>query len=172
MVDLRDAQKTTTIAFTGDGSYSLPSDFKSAEMVYDRVNNIHYKQVSPIGRILSEDAGEYTYSLVGSAIEIESASSSATITLVYYSTHDAKTSLGVTQKGLSASTDEPLLSNRFHDYFVEDTSSVLFRKQRKYDDYGVAKSEAKRLLEAIERDNITHEETVVEVFSPYSESYE
>jgi hypothetical protein len=172
LVDMETSIQTTTIAFTGDGSYALPADFKTAIQLYDRSNNIGYKLVSVGGRIEAEDDGDNIYSIVGSSTTIESATTSTTLTLTYYSTYDAQTSVGVLQKGLSVSTDSPLLDSRFHDYFVEDVSMVLFRKQRKYDDYGIAKKERGELLRAIYDSNPTTKETITQTITMYSESYD
>lgn len=170
-IDIADTLQTTTIAFTSDGSYALDSTFKKPISLYDRTNNRSYKRVTKSELYDTEDYGENVYTIDGSNILIESSTENTTLTLTYYSTNDCKDSGGTLQKGLISSTDEPLLQPRFHDYFVEDVSMVLFRKERKYDDYNVAKVERNEIFKAIEDENKTLEEDVVEIVGSYSETY-
>jgi len=172
MVDLEESIATTTIAFTADGSYALPSDFKKPITLYDRTNNHRYKRVSLSELYGAEDGSEKLYAIDGSNVTIERGDGSVTLTLTYYSTNDSQTSGGTKQKGLSATTDLPLLEPRFHDYFVEDVSATIFRKERKYDDYQIAKGEARTILKDIYDANTTREESIVTVISGYPETYE
>lgn len=189
MVDLFPTIQTTTIAFTGDGNYNLPSDFKSAIDLFDRSNNMRYKMVTKdelyeiedgaavsvvSGTQLITPTNSYAITLNGSSstIDIESVVSSATLTLTYYSTYDAKTSGGTKQKALSNSTDEPLLQPRFHDYFVEDVAAILFRKERKYEDYQFAVAERERIMDRIFDANQTYEERVVTLVEPINENWD
>lgn len=172
MVDLQETITTTTIAFTADGSYALPSDFKKPISLYDRGNNHSYKRVSLSELYDSEDDSLKLYTIDGSNIIVERGDGSATLTLVYYSTNDAKTSGGVKQKGFSLGTDIPLLEVRFHDYFVEDVAATIFRKERKYDDYQISKSEARAILKDIYDANPTREEEIVTKIVPYPENYD
>ena len=172
MVDLELSIRTTTISYTADGDYALPSDFKKPIQFFDRTNNVLYKRVTRAQLYQDEDNSIAQYAISGTNISVESYSGTATITLTYYSTYDATESTGVTlQKGLTLSTDIPLLQARFHDYFVEDVSAVIFRKQRKYDDYKIARGEADTILDEINTDNITQKEFVYQTLTPYPEDY-
>lgn len=170
-IDLEDSISIHTIAYTADGSYALPSDFKKPIAVYDRSNNNKYTRVSKSEIYEGEDDGLYLYAIDGSNILIEGAGGSVTITLTYYSTNDSQTSGGAKQEGLSTGTDLPLLQPRFHDFFVEDVASVLYRKERKFDDYNIAKAEARIIYQDIADANPTREETIITVFDPYPETY-
>jgi hypothetical protein len=170
-IDLQKSQQEDTISFTGDGSYSQPSDFKKPISLYDRTNNFLYKRVSLDELRQIEDNGINAYAISGDDVYVESTASSATLTLSYYSTYDAKDSLDALQKGLSANADEPLLQERFHDYFVEDTAAVLFRKEGKYEDYQIANGEALRIYQNITEDNPTYKETVTETLGAYPYNY-
>lgn len=170
-VDLYNTIVETTINFTGDGSYNLPSDFKRPISLYDRNNNIGYKRVSVSSLREQEDSGNTIYAPKGTTVLIESNVSAATLTLAYYSTYDCFSSGAALQKGLSASTDYPALQIRFHDYLVEATAAVLFRKERKYDDYNIAKKEAADIFAEILDENPTQEEKIVYLVSPYFETY-
>lgn len=170
-IDLTTTITSTTVSFTGDGSYNLPSDFKRPISLYDRNNNIGYKRVSLSTLREQEDSGNPLYAISGTTLQIESYTGSATLTLTYYSTYDAFTAGGTLQKGLSASTDYPALQLRFHDYFVEQTAAVIFRKERKYDDYNISKKEASDIFSEILDENPTQEEKIIYLVSPYSETY-
>lgn len=174
-VDFEDSIKTATITFTGDGSYTFTglsiSDLKKPIQLYDRTNKILFKRVSRAELYLDENNGLNQFSITKTGIDIESTITSGTLTLTYYSTYDATTSGGTLQKGLSSATDLPLLQTRFHDFFVEDVSAVLFRKQRKFDDYKIAKNEASEIYQEILLDNTTQKEEVVQKITGYSESY-
>ena len=161
----------STISFTGDGTYNLPSDFKRPISLYDRTNNIGYKRISITSLREQEDSGNPIYALKGSTVLIESGTTAATLTLTYYSTNDCFTSGGTLRKGLSATDDVPALQNRFQDYLVEATVAVLYRKERKYDDYNIAKKEASDVFSEILDENPTQEEKIVFEFERYDENY-
>lgn len=175
-VDLKTAVKEATISFTGDGTYSWTSlsisDFKKPISLYDSTNKHLYKLVTLSELRQGASDGQHLYAVDGTNVYIESTVSSATLTFTYYSTYDAKTSGGTLQKGLSSNTDEPLLQSRFHDYFVEDVSAVLYRKEQKYDDYKIARGEANSIYQEIIDENPTYEEDVEVIINPYPESYE
>ena len=176
-IDLERTIKTVTITFTGDGSYTFASmsatDFKKPIQLYDRTNHILYKRVSRAQLYQDESGSVPQYAITATGIDIESVTSSTTLTFTYYSTYDATDSTGTTlQKGLTSSTDIPAVQSRFHDFFVEDVSAVLFRKQRKFDDFKVAKAEAKMLFDLIETDNQTQKEFVYQSITPYNENYD
>lgn len=170
-VDLTNTIVSTTISFTGDGSYNLPTDFKRPISLYDRNNNLAYKRVSLSSLREQEDQGSTIYAISGTTVLIESTSSSATLTLIYYSTYDAFTSGAALQKGLSASTDYPALQNRFQDYLVEETAATIFRKEKKFDDYNISKKEANDIFSEILDENPTQEEKIVFLVKPYIEIY-
>lgn len=174
-LDLAGTIVETTFSFTGDGTYTFASlgitDFKRPISLYDRTNNIGYKRVSLSSLREQEDSGNAIYSIKGTNLVIESGVGSATLTLIYYSTNDCFNSGGTLRKGLSASTDYPALQTRFHDYFVEDTAAVLFRKEKKFDDYKIAKEEAKEIFSEILDENPTQEEKIVSLITPYGETY-
>lgn len=170
-VDLVSTIVESTISFTGDGSYNLPSDFKRIISLYDRNNRVAYSRVSRSELRMEENAGTTVYTISGSTILIESISSTATLTLTYYSTKDCFTSGGTLQKGLSATDDTPALQARFQDYLVEATAAVLFRKEGKYDDYNIAKNEAKDVFSEILDENPSQEQKIISSFQPYPELY-
>lgn len=171
--DLENTIVTSTIAFTGDGTYTLPTDFNKPIALYDRANRQTYKLVSKSELIQNENSGLLQYAIRGTNIDIESNIASTTLTLTYYSTNDCASASGTAQKGLTLATDVPLLQSNCHDYFVEDVASVLFRKGGKYTDYKIAKGEADTILAKIFQDNPPRMETVVTKITPYSaiESY-
>jgi len=172
-IDLNSTIVETTINFTGDGTYNLPSDFKRPISLYDRNNNLGYKRVSITSLREQEDTGNPIYAIKGSTMLIESSTSVGTLTLIYYSTNDCFNSGGTLRKGLSATDDYPALQARFHDYLVEETAAVLFRKERKYDDYKISKGEADSIFSEILDENPTQEEKIVFMVTadPDSESY-
>lgn len=190
IIDLDNTRTSTTVAFTGDGDFSGPTDLKKPISLYDRTNNMLYKQMSreelyevedgvsqttvvPTTIITPANAYAITYNADGTVdLSIESVVDSATLTFTYYSTNDAKTSGGTKQKGMSADTDEPLLSARFHDYFVWDVASQIFWKERKFDDFQLAQGERDKILERIFDQNQTREDRIVTLIQAPVENWE
>lgn len=169
-IDLASTVVESTVSFTGDGSYNLPSDFKRPISLYDRNNNLAYKRVSVTSLREQEDSGTTIYAIKGSTMLIESSTSVGTLTFIYYSTNDCFNAAGTLRKGLSAVDDYPALQNRFQDYLVEETAAVLFRKERKYDDYKISKGEADNIFSEILDENPTQEEKIVFMVSPDPDS--
>lgn len=173
-VNVDNTAMVTTIAFSGNGTYTLPADFKSPISLYDSTNQTKYKRVSRDEFSFNSSSGASLYATIGTgSINIEGPQSSATLTLTYWSTKDAyDATLATPQKGLTTSTDVPALQARFHDYFVFDVLSYIFFKERKFDDYRTASAEKKAMLDDIFDENKSNqEEEVVHVFTPYKESY-
>lgn len=170
-VDLVTTIVESTISFTGNGSYNLPSDFKKVISVFDRNNKIKYNRASVSQLRTNESLGKNIYAIKGSTILIDSEIGSATLTLTYYSTYDCFTTLGVLRKGLSASTDYPALQNAFHDYLIEKTDATIFRKERKYDDYKISIDEARDIFKNILAENPSQEEKIISLVLPYAEVY-
>ena len=91
-IDFERSIKTVTITFTGDGSYTFASigatDMKKPIQIYDRTNKILYKKVSRAQLYQDETSSLNQYAITNSGIDIESTTTSATLTFTYYSTYD------------------------------------------------------------------------------------
>jgi len=160
------------LSYTGTSTVALPSDFKEPIEIYDRNNKLKYKRVSLAELREIESDSINAYAIDGTNVEVESTTSTGTLTLTYYSTNDAKSTGGTPQKALSVATDEPLLQARFHDYFVEDVAAVLYRKERKFDDYKIAKSESREIFNDIEEYNPSRIENVEVQINPFPFNYD
>lgn len=179
IVNLEDSITTSTISFTANGTYTFTSlsitDFKEPVALYDPNNLLKFKRMSSEGLVQAQPsstgAAYPQYSVTSTGITIYSPAYPATLTLSYYSTNDSANVSGTWRKGLSANTDYPLLQARYHDYFVEDVAAKLYRKERKYDDFKIAKQEAKDILADIFADNPDRRETIVFTATPYQETY-
>lgn len=173
-VNVDNTALTTTITFTGNGTYALPSDFKSPISLYDPTNMTRYGRVSLSEFSFNNLSGVPLYAIKGtSSINIEGPQSSATLTLTYWSTKDAYDATLVTpQKGLTLATDIPALQARFHDYYVFDVLAGIFFKERKFDDYRTASAEKNLILKDIINENqANQEEKVVHKVVPYNTDY-
>jgi hypothetical protein len=178
LVDPHESVKLANVSFTGNGTYTFTalgiSDFKKPITLYDSTNKQTYTRVSSDTFVQSVGNGNAIYTVVGDSIRISSSVGSTTLVFMYYSTYDAKTSGGTLQKGLSSGTDLPLIAPRFHDYYVEDVSMVLFRKQRKYDDYKLSRADRQEIINEIFDEYVSREDQVEELIGSYdnAENYD
>lgn len=174
-IDLLTSVVEGTIAFTGNGTYTFSTenitDFKKPIALLDRTNNVVYRRVDKEELYSKEDSNIPVYSTQtqDTKIHIISPQSSATLTLIYYSTNDCKDASGTLQEGLSVSTDEPLLQAQHHDYLVEAVLKKMFRKERKLEDYQIASGTARQYFQDIAQDNATQEEEIEKNMTSYIE---
>lgn len=167
--DLRKTIRETTLSYTADGTVSAPSDFKKPISIIDRTNNFTYRRVDKTDIYRLEDGSQKMYAVQDrdTNIFLQANSSSANLTLVYYSTHDSQDNSGTFQTGLIASTDKPLLEPEFDEYLILRTLGKMFFKERKFEDYGVVNAEAARVLQNIQDNNATQEDQVIQIMTSY-----
>ncbi len=147
----------TSASFTyTDGSYkyktsAIASDFKApTDLFYQQ--NYQFEYVSPEDfRALSASSYDI-YSLEGSDLMVKTSFGTGTLNLFYYSNYTAKTSGGTWQTQLSASTDEPLMYERYQDLISDFTVSRAYQKEGMLDDWNVATSEYRKSIVDMKRE--------------------
>lgn len=77
------------------------------------------------------------------------------LSVTYYTSAMAQTSGGSWQTQLSATTDSPIMPERFHDILTDYALMKIFRKEGLTDDYSISKNEFERRIQDLKNEYIS-----------------
>lgn len=148
-------QKTsTTFSFTTGGAYaisSVASDMKMPISVF-YTDDYQFNQVTPDDFYRLSSNSNDIYAVDGQSFLVNTGAGSVTLTLNYYSFYGAQTSGSSWIEKLSATTDEPLMPERFQDTLTDYAAARCYMKEGMSADYKMAMESYYLGLEKMKRE--------------------
>lgn len=147
----------TSASFTyTDGScqYALSSVASDNKFPVDIFysDNYQFEMVSPEDFRKLSGAAYNIFAIDNNNLLVKTSFGTGSLQYHYYSTYGAKTSGGSWQASLSATTDEPLMPERWHDILVDFAAARCYQKEGLNEDYQIAYTDFLRKLNKIKRE--------------------
>lgn len=135
------------VSSIGDGYWKNPIDLFAGYQY-------HFEFVDANDFMYLSSMSTNVWAFRGDAIFVNNETNVTQLSVTYYTSCMAKTSGGSWQTALSATTDSPIMPERFHDVLTDYALMKIYRKEGLLDDYQISKTDYERKIQDLKNEYI------------------